>query len=174
MDQIKSLTVPEVRDLAQKDGLSGAGKKQQLLTRLIWVRDQDASGFPETNDKSSSTGLDEAEQVKDSLDTTSGNLVDSDDKTEELELFGDDEDDIDEADEQGEVGDISNILSRRKSGTLAAGRSEDDELTVIESDDEMEESCDSKQRECQEDTTCPLRATLRSVFGHRDFRDGQE
>lgn len=41
MEHVKSLTVPELKELAERHGLNTKGKKGQLLTRLaIWVRDE--------------------------------------------------------------------------------------------------------------------------------------
>jgi len=63
MDQIRCLTVPELRDLSKRHGLHLTGKvnKKQITTRLaIWVRDQVALTVSKENCGSSDNQKDEA------------------------------------------------------------------------------------------------------------------
>ena len=176
LEQLKPLTVPELKQLAQKHGLSCTGKKQHLLTRMaIWVRDEVASGVSHEDNNASSGAAcavesdTPGEEVIESVDD------DSSTSSEELELFKRDDEVTsssasDDVGKVAAVGDFQTIHSVEKRQTeLTEGGEE--ELCLVECDDEDEVEHPALLKT---DATCPLRSTLRDVFGHTDLRDGQE
>ena len=150
MDRIKSLTVPELKTLAQKHGLSLTGKKQQLLTRLaIWVRDELSSTLPPT--ETNEHGGDEAVSFK----KTAGVPTDKD-------RFSDDEDDSVSSSSDEEL-------------ELFVDKDGDDDASVCESDDTQDDRTVEKGASViRTNASCPVRSKLFTVFGHEDFRKGQE
>lgn len=152
--RFRTLTVPELKEEAIRRNLDKSGKKNQLLVRLsVWVRDEivKAAGVSEQMDADDDplvTDVSEEQVVDDDSDDESADSSDSN-SSEELE-FCDDE----------------------KSDDGSHGEDNDD-------DEAMEEIDEDKSREASADLeadpqTSQLRSTLRTVFGHNDFREGQE
>ena len=90
MDRIGTLTVPELKDLAKRHGLSTKGKKKELLTRIaIWVRDELARTSPDdeasgdrSQTKSCSSGIDTDTAVRLQKTTDTIDLDDSEDDSD--------------------------------------------------------------------------------------------
>lgn len=178
-ERFKKLTVPELREIANRRKLDPSGKKQQLLLRLsLWVRDELASVAPKTNDKND----DDAEQVVDAKDDDL--LVSYNVDVSGLEPSVDDDD----------------------GSSCSSSSSSDDELEIFHSapgktqkdfNDQSNESNTSRDASCQstkppllkmtnssssfdseadEEATpaSKIQATLTSLFGYTELRDGQE
>lgn len=153
VSRFRTLTVPELKEEATRRNLDKSGKKNQLLVRLsVWVRDEivKAAGVSEQMDEDDDplvTDVSE-EQVVDDSDDESADSSDSN-SSEELEFCDD-----------------------KKSEDRSHGEDHDD-------DEAMEEIDEDESREASRDLeadpqTSQLRSTLRTVFGHNDFREGQE
>lgn len=103
MDQIKCLTVPELRDLAKRHRLDVSAKasKKQIAARLaVWVRDQVALSVPEGRGedvaKKDETAIDDGADAgeadrcpRESNNSTEGQDDSSSSSEDELDLFGD-------------------------------------------------------------------------------------
>lgn len=94
IDQIKQLTVPELRGLTKRQGLECKGKRAELLARLaIWVRDEIAKAGPDCPDAEARPEVtnEETRALDVDADTDETDSEDSDDSSlssEELEVVG--------------------------------------------------------------------------------------
>lgn len=122
-------------------------------------KDGDASIY-EASDPKPSTAAEKDGDA--SIDETSG---DSDSDDEEDEEDGDD-DDNSELSEELEFFGVASQPCRKPS----VSKEKD---SLMESDDESD-SCPTKNTSKQENTSCPLRSTLQTLFGHSEFRESQE
>jgi hypothetical protein len=198
MERLGRLTIPELRVLATKHNLNTAGKKQEILTRLtIWVRDEIADGSKEldlddkeiedssavaspeetenedpkpspVDEKDSDASIDETEDPKpypvgekdgDASNDESSDDSDSDDDEEE-----DDDDSV--SSEELEFFGVASQPCRKP----PVSKEKD---SLMESDDESD-SCPTEDANKQANTSCPLRSTLQTLFGHSEFRESQE
>jgi ATP-dependent DNA helicase Q4 len=165
VNQIRSLTVPELRALTEKHKLRKTGNKAELLARLaIWARDEIAKGTKDWH---------EANPV-------------SSKKVETLSLKAGDrlaERDFDNAD-GAELGASSEVLS-------ATGEEDDNDDGFSSSEEELEIMDFSKTApDCWPESVdfdelpntplnegtgnCRILSTLQNIFGFSSFREGQE
>ena len=183
--QIRCLTVPELRDLAKRHRLDSSGKKAQLLMRLsIWVRDEVASGIPPSNDS------DDDEDVKQS---ESSSAKPNNDIDEFLSCNSDDSDDEDDSDSSSEeklelIGDKPDLRAKwtdsgsvSKYDTESRGLRPSRQTTHQDNESSSDDDSDSDaENECslasqsQSKPESSMHSTLRKLFGHSNFRDGQE
>jgi hypothetical protein len=198
MERLGRLTIPELRVVATKHNLNTAGKKQEILTRLtIWVRDEIADGSKEldlddkdieNNSADASPEEMETDDPKPSpADGTEGDaLIDetSDPKPSPVnEKDGDtsidetsDDSDSDDEDEEDDDNSVSSeelefvgVASQPHRKPLASKEKD----SLMESDDEND-SCPTEDTSKQANTSCPLRSTLQTLFGHTEFLESQE
>lgn len=218
MAQIKCLTVPELKDLAQRHKLDGTGKKAQLLMRLsVWVRDEVAGGTADLgmadldnddddDDEPNSSEPGSKESAKEALPSHEGDDddsfsssvdVDDDDadhssssSDEELELIGEMpcklglfRADTTIPSNNGEIGiTASQVRPRRNQSpgletARTAGSNCNEEASTEGDDSDNQEpgvpvQSVSEGVRLSKDPT--IHSTLRKLFGHSTFRDGQE
>jgi len=174
MDQIKCLTVPELRQLAKGRGLQIHHKssKKQISARLaIWVRDQVAMAVKSEEGEAESLSMEDSlnelggfkndesagscscSNSSSSSNNNNNNDSDEDDdefsdasSKEELEFF------VEMAAKSEDCGDVGDGVS----------------LSNCAEDELMDRGNRASEK------TCPLRTTLKALFGHSAFRDGQE
>lgn len=182
MDQFNCLTVPELRAIAKRHSLDDKGKKKQLLVRLsIWVRDQVATtttnaGGVTTEDKTPGVTIEDENDVDDESETTSEDDDDSnsDCSTSSLEeelVFVDEEDESDE----DEVSEGESPVHGRRTRSDIAAKDLDKDLDSQSFDEECAAMCASVEKKIEKGSPpCALRSALRKLFGHSDFREGQE
>jgi hypothetical protein len=163
VNRFRPLTVPELRDeLAKRDLDNKNGKKAQLLMRLaIWTRDEIAKSCKEEMDDNNNKADEHTEKAEDD-----GEPAIADVQTDVILLESDDDDDDDSDDEDS-------VVSRELEISPVGKNGEDGELgeeDVMESNDEAVDDTDEPS---SEDLDTPL-SVLQSVFGHTNFRQGQE
>ena len=172
VDRFKALTVPELREEASRKKLNKSGKRNQLLVRLsIWARDEIAKVSPASDesgevpseilpDKAASSDCSDGDQDDDS--TTS---------SDELELFGDDEH-IQEDHEKFGRKDTQWRATESKGENEAAARGD---TRICEPDQEsVENSVTPSVSSGEIIAGRQIKKALRSIFGHENFREGQE
>jgi hypothetical protein len=154
-DRFKLLTVPELREEASRRKLNKSGKRQQLLTRLaIWVRDELVNA---------SFGSDKGGETNNSIDAK-GNIPNDDAPNDSCQS----------SDDEAEGEDSSEDDSDSDSSA-----SDDLEICL---DEELSSSCVKahatstacSSRKGSETRDEKVQSTLRELFGHDNFRDGQE
>jgi superfamily II DNA helicase RecQ len=148
VERFRTLTVPELKEEAERRNLDKSGKKNQLLVRLsVWVRDEivKAAGVSEKMDDDDDPVVTDVseEQVVDDSDDESADSSDSN-SSEELEFCDD--------------------------GSHGEDHHDDEAMEEIDEDKSREDSGDLEA----DPQTSQLRSTLRTVFGHDNFREGQE
>ena len=148
VDRFRTLTVPELKEETSRRGLNKNGKKQQLLMRLaIWTRDELVKCSPElANEK------------------TDGENESSDDRIFCQEIEDDEDSDGDYSSSEDEL----ELFDGTKESEEDDVDSDDEEL-FLEADDRIVQA---KDRSVDNDNS--LSASLRELFGHDSFRDGQE
>ena len=153
VDRFRTLTVPELKEETAKRGLNKNGKKQQLLMRLaIWARDELVKCSPKLVNE-------EADGEVDDNDHKIGNFI-----CQKIQVEDSDDDCSSSSDE-----DELELFN-------GAGESEEDDASIDE-DHEMDCLANdrlsvAKGRKANCETT--LSTSLRDIFGHTSFRDGQE
>eukprot|EP00980_Cylindrotheca_fusiformis_P006543 scaffold1384_cov116-Cylindrotheca_fusiformis.AAC.21 len=154
VDRFRNLTVPELRDEATKRKLPKTGKKKELLVRLaIWVRDEIAKSVHERNVDNVVVPVDD----DDDDSTSSGSCSDSVSSCEELELV------------PKEV--ASKLQARGEEERQDENCSDDDGSLELDKDDGNDAmTCDKEGPQ----SANSLEDTLCTLFGHAEFRDGQE
>ena len=151
VDRLKTLTLPELRVEAKNRGLLHTGKKKSVLVRLsVWVRDivSNAHGIKDTDN--------DADRIDSTIENEGDGSTSSDE--EELAIMND---------ADSKVGDSENESD-----------SSEDELEFCE--DEAQASSTASEP-MTEDNELPeikhksaLHKSLKDIFGHADFREGQE
>lgn len=189
MRQIRDLTVPELRDLARRHQLDSTGKKAQLLMRLsIWVRDEVAASFG-TGDDSTNDIVDGTEEKVQNVESCEPERTEDDEVS--LDNSSDDEEDCDSAsssEEELEVIGYKTMLEVQgdafnKSNTNNAPGPRSKRIIQSDSEDSSKDEADELKlgRESpiavvpkRAKVDSPMQLTLRQLFGHSNFRDGQE
>ncbi len=165
VDRLRTLTLPELRIEAKKRGLNHTGKKTSVLARLsVWVRDEVSRAVGDDADSE--------EGVEKMNDVVSDEGVE---KTETNEKGGESKSDL--------VEDIANMSEEDE----RSEESVDESSCCSSSEDELEFCQDTAgenttPNECTfEDEDFPettpksaLHKSLKEIFGHSDFREGQE
>lgn len=162
MEQIKALTVPELRELASRHNLDTKGNKLALVARLsIWVRNEIATGLGDRYSKEEGTseiGGDDDGDLEDSIGDVDISMDES-----ESEVDSESEDD-DSSDEELElVGHESNSRSKT-------------ETTIHDNKDPLHSALKKSHSGTEstiQDSKDPLHSALKSLFGYSKFRDGQ-
>lgn len=161
MKNIGVLTVPELKQLAQRHGLNDKGKKDQLRTRIsIWVRDEIAKGLSPASESCQAVTI-----------------------ADDMELMGDEDPAEDGLEPMSEDEEEKSVSSSADFSSLG---SDDDELELTGCDDDALWKCsvasdtlehvgptmnlDETTKECSDS----LNSMLLSLFGHSKFRPGQE
>lgn len=161
-ERFQTLTVPELREELKRRNLAHTGKRKQLLMRLsLWVRDEVATVC----------GSDEQLGME---------AVVNRDLNEAPAAENDDDDDESSDDESSVSSEELEIYHATKRGGEKSPSGEDDG----EKSDEDDDSCDSlavgertaRLPQSSRDSTTPLTLEdqLLDLFGHEEFRDGQE
>jgi hypothetical protein len=166
MEQIRCLTVPELKQLALRHKLDGTGTKSQLRIRLsVWVRDEVADGTKDLDivdptDTCIATGT---ETKADDLpcpaflmDEASDDETASTSSDEELELIG-------------EESDRFSFLCSDGSEFRSSCDGKSKSLTDSIINDEVSQSLD-----VNEDSEPSIHTTLKKLFGYDKLRGGQE
>lgn len=154
MEQIKCLTVPELKDLAKRHRLRATGKKADLKTRLtIWVRDEIASSVKEEDMSSDKTSV--SDRAKKDC---------AEEQPEESSASGSDSDSCSSSDDELElVGDRPLAISETPT------EDKEDFDVEVENDD----SASKKDDTAAGGYASPL-TMLRKLFGYSSFREGQD
>jgi hypothetical protein len=182
MERLNRLTIPELRVVATRHNLNTAGKKQEILTRLsIWVRDEIADGSKELDLDEKETEVNSAGASPEETETEDPKPSPAEEKdgNASIEETSDDSDSDDDDDDDDEDDDDSSVSSEELEFVGVASQpcrkppvsKETDSL--MESDDESD-SCPAEGTSKQANTSCPLRSTLQTLFGHSEFRESQE
>jgi hypothetical protein len=174
MERVRSLTVPELKELAKRHGLDTTGNKAALLLRLsIWVRDEVVKGTKELeghDDDIDDVGICNGDRVGDE----NGEICDSISVSNEIDSAGEsdcsDDDNASSSTEELEVIRESNQTSSL-CNSHANSAARNDHCGVGYSD-----SSTSDPFHCQteDDESITLTRMLHEFFGHTTFRDGQE
>lgn len=187
LQNLRALTVPELRVWAAARGLATHGKRHQLWTRIaLYVRDEIAAGMvglDSHDDVEKEEDDDEDEKKSQEAASNNHQVVEYDDDDDDDE---NDDDDLELTGVPLKRGSISALAIATKhhdqnnveleckmtGDSDASSRDNDDE----ESDEELEiiEPVAPNDSKTNRLVDCPLRARLRSLFGHDDFRPGQE
>ena len=151
VDRFRVLTLPELREEAAQRRLNKNGKKSQLLLRLaLWARDEITKAVPYPDDEKDEGITADDRMGEDRTKSTSDSVLEN--------LLGDNE-------------------------SSAGSESSDDELEFYDDDsahEEMGMECDDNSARRPGllhqagDSKSKLVATLKSIFGYSEFRDGQE
>jgi len=161
-ERFQTLTVPELRDEAKRRNLLYTGKRKQLLMRLsLWVRDEVVT-----------TGNGEAEAALK-------------DDTPEMPVAQDDDSDSDDSSVSSEELELCHAVEvDEENATMEVTELEPSCSDDNKDDDVDEESCgsmfaevpDVKSPSSSSEPSQPLtlQDQLQELFGHEEFRDGQE
>lgn len=163
VNQIRSLTVPELRDLTEKHNLRKTGKKAELLARLaIWARDEIAKGTETWKERKSSIGKTDDNPCADDEPRLVQKAVEKEEESPDemcSEIITETDDDHDDDDDDDSF-------------------SSEDELELVDSPNVVPESFSENDSEATKLTTnegcCRLISSLQSIFGFTSFREGQE
>lgn len=162
VNQIRSLTVPELRDLADTHKLLKTGKKAELLARLaIWARDEIAKGteaWEETKRVPANAKIDEMAGMEAS-DCSDEKDVDNDDKS------------VQEA-----CSEIMADIYEEEEDNCSSSSEDELEFTDYTNMEHEPDSEDSSKRlsSTVNEGNCRLLSSLQSLFGFNSFREGQE
>lgn len=182
MTQIKCLTIPELKVLAQRHKLDTSGKKAQLLMRLsIWVRDEVARGTKHLLKGEASDGqcIEDSEAHEKDEDSSAHSI--------QLEGEGSSKDDDTSSSSEDELEltggkslnlqalmkpDDCNITARPLSRPIRT--SSNDVLCSGEEDSCSDDDSFVSGHPSTSDQNNSIHSTLRKLFGFSKFRDGQE
>jgi hypothetical protein len=164
MERVKSLTVPELKDLAKRHGLDPTGNKSALLLRLsIWVRDEIAKGTKglEGDDDVDDIGICNGAKLGNEREEICDTASVADEIDDKSDSDCSDDDNLSTSSEELEVISESNqISSFCSSATNSSIRTSDFGR--------------GKSESSTEDESIALTRMLHEFFGHTTFRDGQE
>jgi len=157
MDRLKTLTLPELRQVAGQRRLNKNGKKGQLILRLaLWTRDEITKAVPYPDDDD-----DDGEKAIDTKDLLEG------DKTLSIDTPSEEVDTAEDCE------------------SASSADSSEDELEFVDGDDDADGGDEAICIDCDDDDTSEsslnfddiqstLVSKLKSIFGYPKFRDGQE
>lgn len=171
VDRFKALTVPELRQEAAQRGLNKTGKKSSLLLRLaLWARDEIVRAVPDPTDGDP----DKTDEMDRSMEVDKASLVDAVRAKGSRGLAASIDPDPDEDTDSSESSD-----DKSESSAELEFFGEEGEEDGSDEDDDDNMNFDRSERDVapsQEDlnTDSRLQKALRSVFGHSQFREGQE
>ena len=174
MVHVKQLTIPELQVLLKRHQLAYHGKKEQLLTRMaIWVRDQVATAVKKERSEDAEDN-DDIKKGQDEGDETGLNDASSEDESDS----SDDEDGSDSDSDDSSVEELEIVGRKSSLKPLQSNSVHDDDSTVDDEDDGNSSETSSKANEgnqaVHQTSHSGLRKTLKQLFGHSDFRQGQE
>jgi GRF zinc finger/DEAD/DEAH box helicase/SAP domain len=197
MTNVRYLTVPELKALADRHGLSTEGKKAQLLTRLsVYVRDEIAKSCRE--EENDNEVVSQAPVAGTEAASPGGEPAVGDDTIAVEDPVGGDSDDQSTSSSEEELELIRDNVafsmrgrkwSRMSQHDLKADKTDsNDDSPSIEEDSGNRSDDDTVSNESSTctvkslprivpkpvKTICKLHAMLESLFGHSSFRDGQE
>jgi superfamily II DNA helicase RecQ len=190
--QVKSLTLPELRNICALHKLNQQGKKAQLLSRLaIWVRDEISKGLNEDDYKGDENSYDECVEIKNSDEiehlSKGSNLSKDDQQKASVDIS------VDTAfnDCNPKKGNISNTTDAINCGSESFNDTSDDEDDELElfhegtlgathnsfpsaNEDAMQLSNTRIESDIDFDSKDLLHKRLWELFGFDKFRAGQE
>lgn len=167
-------TVPDLRKLAERYGLDPRGKKGVLSTRLaVWVRDEVMRGLENGGNNVTKEDL-----------SSSSNSLESEEEVDSMSESGEDEGEGFSRVDPVSTGVDLQIGNQTENQTFPSLSSVGDSEKFVEfedSDDDDDETCIGiESRSAFKTTSEPIEvvseptSVLRSLFGHKAFRSGQE
>lgn len=157
MDRFRTLTVPELQTEVTRRNLNKTGKKQQLLMRLaMWTRDEIVKGSP---------------HLEESCDVDGGGITNSNDKTTDDFFYLEDSSSDSEDDSDGYDDDDDSSKSSETSCLEVQPESDDRDQEIMDVGD-GDTATNTITTETENKKS--LLMSLRSIFGHHSFRNGQE
>jgi len=149
VDRFKSITLPELRDMAKQRGLQTTGLKKSLIVRLtVWVRDEICSSMK--IDDNTQKNIEKGTDAREVCNTMT--LNDLDVESSVADSYGD-SDESDESDDE-------------------YASDECDELEICAPHTSLAST--SKSHDDKNLNLSPLHRSLFDLFGHSKFRSGQE
>ncbi len=151
VDRFRNLTIPELQQEAARRRLNKHGKKSQLLLRLaLWTRDEIVKAVPYPDDEKEDAEVAEipCRPRKDAMSKEDSQESESDE----------------EASSSSEASEEELELFHRTS--------QEDEESIVEELDQQKIGNDLMTHETMSSLT--LLSSLTSIFGHSQFREGQE
>ncbi len=174
LDRFRTLTVPELRQEATRRQLDKGGKKSQLLMRLaIWTRDEVVKSSPALFDPHEDAPADEEGHELDGISAPGARTTtDGSDSSIEEEEEDDDDDDTDEQSCSSASSSDDELELFNNGTSIATAIVEESLRGAAPSRSDPPRSPTPGEREGNRDDV--LFASLRSIFGHESFREGQE
>ena len=168
LGHLQSLTLPELRKWAVSRQLDTRGRRGQVWARIaLYVRDEISRGMETKEeadaDQEEELVLEGQGQPQMTLPLCGDNDNFAEESDDELEIFVPGKKDI----SRNDLEDINFAKDENSGADEETERENEEELKILPRKEKMETKCGPK-------ICCPLRQRLQSLFGHADFRPGQE